>query len=77
MHDTFYLEDGNLLRTHTSSVQIRAMREKEIPIRIIAPGKVYRKDSDITHTPMFHQIEGLYIDKDVSFSNLKSIINIF
>ena len=70
MHDTFYLEDGNLLRTHTSSVQIRAMREKEIPIRIIAPGKVYRKDSDITHTPMFHQIEGLYIDKDVSFSNL-------
>ena len=53
------------------------MREKEIPIRIIAPGKVYRKDSDITHTPMFHQIEGLYIDKDVSFSNLKSIINIF
>ena len=77
MHDTFYLEDGDLLRTHTSSVQIRAMREKEIPIRIIAPGKVYRKDSDITHTPMFHQIEGLYIDKDVSFSNLKSIINIF
>ena len=77
MHDTFYFEDGNLLRTHTSSVQIRAMRENSLPIRVIAPGKVYRKDSDITHTPMFHQIEGLYIDKNVSFSNLKSIINTF
>lgn len=77
MHDTFYFEDGNLLRTHTSSVQIRAMREKNLPIRVIAPGKVYRKDSDITHTPMFHQIEGLYIDTNVSFSNLKSIINTF
>jgi phenylalanyl-tRNA synthetase alpha chain len=77
MHDTFYLANNYLLRTHTSSVQVRAMDEKEPPIRIIAPGKVYRKDSDITHTPMFHQIEGLYIDKDVSFSNLKSIINIF
>ena len=77
MHDTFYLKDNYLLRTHTSSVQIRAMDIQEPPIRIIAPGKVYRKDSDITHTPMFHQIEGLYIDKEVSFSNLKSIINIF
>ncbi len=77
MHDTFYFEDGYLLRTHTSSVQIRAMREKNLPIRVIAPGKVYRKDSDITHTPMFHQIEGLYIDTNVSFSNLKSIINTF
>tara|TARA_B100000575_G_C23002052_1_gene577373 strand:- start:9 stop:1028 length:1020 start_codon:yes stop_codon:yes gene_type:complete len=77
MHDTFYFEDNNLLRTHTSSVQIRAMREKNLPIRVIAPGKVYRKDSDITHTPMFHQIEGLYIDTNVSFSNLKSIINTF
>jgi len=77
MHDTFYLENNFLLRTHTSSVQVRAMDQKDPPIRIIAPGKVYRKDSDITHTPMFHQIEGLYIDKDVSFSNLKSIINIF
>ena len=77
MHDTFYLENNLLLRTHTSSVQVRAMSEKTAPIRIIAPGKVYRKDSDITHTPMFHQIEGLYVDKDVSFSNLKSIINIF
>ena len=77
MHDTFYFEDGNLLRTHTSSVQIRAMRENSLPIRVIAPGKVYRKDSDITHTPMFHQIEGLYIDKNVSFANLKSIINTF
>jgi len=77
MHDTFYLENNFLLRTHTSSVQVRAMDQKDPPIRIIAPGKVYRKDSDITHTPMFHQIEGLYIDKEVSFSNLKSIINIF
>ena len=77
MHDTFYLENKLLLRTHTSSVQVRAMSEKKPPIRIIAPGKVYRKDSDVTHTPMFHQIEGLYIDKEVSFSNLKSITNIF
>jgi len=77
MHDTFYLENNLLLRTHTSSVQVRTMSENTTPIRIIAPGKVYRKDSDITHTPMFHQIEGLYVDKDVSFSNLKSIINIF
>lgn len=78
MHDTFYLEKKNLLlRTHTSSVQIRTMSKKRPPLRIIAPGKVYRKDSDITHTPMFHQIEGLYIDENVSFSNLKSTINIF
>ena len=67
MHDTFYLENNFLLRTHTSSVQVRVMDKKEPPIRIIAPGKVYRKDSDTTHTPMFHQIEGLYIDKEVSF----------
>ena len=77
MHDTFYLEKSLLLRTHTSSVQVRTMDENKPPIRIIAPGKVYRKDSDITHTPMFHQIEGLYIDQNVSFANLKSIINIF
>jgi phenylalanyl-tRNA synthetase alpha chain len=77
MHDTFYLENNFLLRTHTSSVQVRTMDEQNPPIRIIAPGKVYRKDSDITHTPMFHQIEGLYVDKNVSFSNLKSVINIF
>ena len=77
MHDTFYLENNFLLRTHTSSVQVRTMGEQNPPIRIIAPGKVYRKDSDITHTPMFHQIEGLYVDKNVSFSSLKSVINIF
>ncbi len=77
MHDTFYLENSFLLRTHTSSVQVRVMDEKEPPIRIIAPGKVYRKDSDITHTPMFHQVEGLYIDKNVSFSNLKGLISVF
>ncbi len=78
MHDTFYLENKNLLlRTHTSSVQIRTMSKKKPPLRIIAPGKVYRKDSDITHTPMFHQIEGLYIDENISFANLKYTINIF
>ena len=78
MHDTFYFKNNKLLRTHTSSVQIRVMdKEKTPPIRVIAPGKVYRKDSDVTHTPMFHQIEGLYIDEEVSFSNLKSTLNIF
>ncbi|MBH32757.1 MAG: phenylalanine--tRNA ligase subunit alpha [Pseudomonadota bacterium] len=78
MHDTFYFKNNKLLRTHTSSVQIRVMdKEKKPPIRIIAPGKVYRKDSDVTHTPMFHQIEGLYIDETVSFANLKSTLNIF
>lgn len=77
MHDTFYFGDGRLLRTHTSPVQIRAMARMKPPLRIIAPGRVYRCDADATHSPMFHQIEGLYIDKDVSFANLKHTVNQF
>ena len=77
MHDTFYFPGGNLLRTHTSPVQVRSMVEEGVPIRIIAPGKVYRCDSDQTHTPMFHQVEGLVIDKDVSFANLKAVLHQF
>ena len=75
MHDTFYLRNKeNLLRTHTSPVQIRGMLEKKPPLAFISGGKVYRKDDDATHLPMFHQIEGMYIDQDVNFSNLKDII---
>jgi len=74
MHDTFYFPDGRLLRTHTSPVQIRAMKNQQMPLRIIAPGRVYRCDSDMTHTPMFHQLEGLVIDRDISFANLKAIL---
>lgn len=70
MHDTFYVDGGLLLRTHTSSVQIRHMEKNEPPHRIIAPGRVYRCDSDQTHTPMFHQVEGLLVDKDITFSDL-------
>jgi phenylalanyl-tRNA synthetase alpha chain len=77
MHDTFYFPDGRLLRTHTSPVQIRAMQTHGAPIRVIAPGRVYRCDSDMTHTPMFHQVEGLVIDRDVSFANLKAVIHEF
>ncbi|MZH47044.1 MAG: phenylalanine--tRNA ligase subunit alpha, partial [Nitrospinae bacterium] len=77
MQDTFYVEGETVLRTHTSPVQIHAMENSEPPLRVIAPGKVYRCDSDISHTPMFHQIEGLMIDKNVSFSHLKGIMNIF
>jgi phenylalanyl-tRNA synthetase alpha chain len=77
MHDTFYFPSGNLLRTHTSPVQIRAMAEQGAPIRLLAPGKVYRCDSDMTHTPMFHQVEGLVIDRGVSFANLKSVLHEF
>jgi phenylalanyl-tRNA synthetase alpha chain len=74
MHDTFYLDSGKLLRTHTSPVQIRAMQAQGAPIRLIAPGRVYRCDSDLTHTPMFTQVEGLAIDRDVSFANLKALL---
>ncbi len=74
MHDTFYFDDGLLLRTHTSSVQIRTMENSEPPIRIIAPGRVYRCDSDITHSPMFHQVEGLLVDTDVNFAQLKGLV---
>jgi phenylalanyl-tRNA synthetase alpha chain len=74
MHDTFYFGDGRLLRTHTSPVQIRAMKLQGAPIRLIAPGPVYRRDSDVTHTPMFHQVEGLVLDEDISLANLKGVL---
>ena len=74
LHDTFYLDSGLLLRTHTSPVQIRALKEHGAPIRLIAPGRVYRCDSDLTHTPMFTQLEGLTVDRNVSFANLKSVL---
>ena len=77
MHDTFYLPGGNLLRTHTSPVQIRSIVKEGVPIRIIAPGRVYRCDSDQTHTPMFHQVEGLVIDENISFANLKAVLHQF
>lgn len=74
MHDTFYIDAGNVLRTHTSPVQVRTMETREPPIHIVCPGRVYRCDSDLTHTPMFHQVEGLVIDKQVSFADLKGTI---
>ena len=77
MQDTFYFPDGRLLRTHTSPVQIRVMRSRRPPLRIIAPGRVYRCDSDQTHTPMFHQVEGLMVGEDVSFAHLKGILHDF
>ncbi len=77
MQDTFYIGGERVLRTHTSPVQIHVMENQQPPVRIIAPGKVYRCDSDVSHTPMFHQIEGLMVDKDVSFSDLKGVMEIF
>ena len=77
MQDTFFLNNGMLLRTHTSPVQIRTMLKNKPPIAIIAPGRVYRKDADPTHSPMFHQIEGLMVDKDITFKDLKGILKIF
>ena len=77
LHDTFYLKDGHLLRTHTSPVQIRAMQSQKPPIALIAPGRVYRVDSDVSHSPMFHQVEGLFVDEAVSFANLKAILHRF
>jgi phenylalanyl-tRNA synthetase alpha chain len=77
MHDTFYFPDGKLLRTHTSPVQVRAMLKRKPPIAVIAPGRVYRCDYDLTHTPMFHQVEGLLVDEGVSFANLKSVLHEF
>lgn len=74
MHDTFYLENGKLLRSHTSTVQIRTMQNEKPPLRILSPGKAYRCDSDLTHTPMFHQIEGLMVDTETSFADLKGIL---
>jgi len=77
MHDTFYFADGRVLRTHTSPVQIRVMEEQPPPVRVIAPGRVYRCDSDLTHTPMFHQVEGLLVDRDVAFSDLMGHLEAF
>ncbi|HSJ48064.1 MAG TPA: phenylalanine--tRNA ligase subunit alpha, partial [Gammaproteobacteria bacterium] len=77
MHDTFYFDAHTVLRTHTSPVQIRVMEEQAPPLRVIAPGRVYRCDSDLTHTPMFHQVEGLLVDKDVSFADLKGLLDQF
>jgi len=77
MQDTFYVSDDIVLRTHTSPVQIRGMEKTKPPLRFIAPGKVYRCDADISHTPMFHQVEGLMVDKDISFSNLKGTLITF
>ena len=77
MHDTFYFDAHTLLRTHTSPVQIRVMENRSPPLRIIAPGRVYRCDSDVTHSPMFHQVEGLMIDESVTFADLKGILHDF
>ena len=77
MHDTFYFPDGRLLRTHTSPVQIRAMRAMRPPLAVIAPGRVYRNDSDMTHTPMFHQVEGMVVGEAISFANLKAMLHTF
>ncbi len=77
MQDTFYFPDGRLLRTHTSPVQIRYMETHKPPIRVVAPGRVYRCDSDITHTPMFHQLEGLVVDETTTFADLKGVLEYF
>jgi phenylalanyl-tRNA synthetase alpha chain len=77
MHDTFYFPDGRLLRTHTSPVQVRYMQAHKPPIRIIVPGRVYRSDSDMTHTPMFHQLEGLVVDEGITFANMKAVLHGF
>ncbi len=77
MHDTFYFPDGKLLRTHTSPSQIRTMMERKPPLRIIAPGRVYRCDSDPTHSPMFHQVEGLVVDENITLANLKAVLHQF
>jgi phenylalanyl-tRNA synthetase alpha chain len=77
MHDTFYFPDGRLLRTHTSPVQIRALVTHGAPIAVIAPGRVYRSDHDMTHSPMFHQVEGLVVDENISFANMKAALHGF
>lgn len=77
MHDTFYVDDKHVLRTHTSPVQVHYMQERKPPLRIIAPGRVYRVDSDATHSPMFHQVEGLWVDENISFANLKGVVQDF
>lgn len=77
MHDTFYIDETTVLRTHTSPVQVRVMESQEPPLRVICPGRVYRCDSDLTHTPMFHQVEGLLIDEHSSFADLKGVVEDF
>lgn len=77
MQDTFYISDNIVLRTHTSPMQVRVMEKQSPPVRIIAPGKTYRRDSDLTHTPMFHQVEGLLVDKHISFADLKGVLTVF
>ncbi len=77
MQDTFYISDNIVLRTHTSPMQVRVMEQQQPPVRIIAPGKTFRRDSDLTHTPMFHQVEGLLVDKDISFADLKGVLTVF
>lgn len=77
MHDTFYVDDKHVLRTHTSPVQVHYMQNKTPPLKIIAPGRVYRVDSDATHSPMFHQVEGLWVDEHISFANLKGVVQDF
>jgi len=77
MHDTFYITEEVLLRTHTSPVQIRTMEKLKPPVRIISPGKSYRRDSDVSHTPMFHQVEGFMVGEDISFSHLKGVLTVF
>jgi phenylalanyl-tRNA synthetase alpha chain len=77
MHDTFYFPDGRLLRTHTSPVQIRSLRSQRPPLAVIAPGRVYRVDSDMTHSPMFHQVEGMVVGESISFANLKAMLHTF
>ena len=77
MHDTFYINKNHVLRTHTSPVQVRYMKDNKPPLRIISPGRVYRVDSDATHSPMFNQVEGLWIDEDINFANLKGVVQDF
>jgi phenylalanyl-tRNA synthetase alpha chain len=77
MQDTFYISDNIVLRTHTSPMQVRVMEQQQPPVRIIAPGKTFRRDSDLTHTPMFHQVEGLLVDQGISFADLKGVLTVF
>ena len=77
MHDTFYLDNGWLLRTHTSPVQVHVMEKQKPPVFMIAPGAVYRRDNDISHSPMFHQVEGLMVDENITFSDLKGVLSAF
>jgi phenylalanyl-tRNA synthetase alpha chain len=77
MQDTFYVEDNVVLRTHTSPVQVRIMEKTRPPVRILSPGRVYRRDSDVSHTPMFHQIEGLLVDRGITFGDLKGVLTFF